>query len=565
MAGLDSQYNEDGFFVATDQDCDLHMLGEGAGCVIGTLFHRFGAPTRVERLEASESALIATTNAKHLIERFWGRYIAILRLDHGKMALRDPSGMLSCVYVIREGLLALASEPSLLVDAGLLEPIIDNCGLARGLLLAGFPDEQTSLQGLKYLRPGTAILQSEYDTITQVEWNPSSYIVSQFPDDPDREAELLQRATQQSISAWSGRYKRGLACVSGGLDSSAVASGLARAGNELSCLTLATDDPIGDEREYSRILARHLGVHLVEAHYDLRDVNLDVSSVKNQARPFGRLDSLSYDAALVRAARSVGATAAFSGLGGDNVFFMSHSARPLVDRYLAQGISLGLWETATDLCRLTGESIFKVTREAVRNWNARRRGYNWRLTASHLSVDAIQSQLERPVDHPWLPAEGTHVPPGKAAQIAMLLRLHHSLDAYSERGGVPVIHPLASQPVLESCLRIPSWHQCRGGVDRAIARLAFQSHLPAEIVNRRLKGSPQGFVHTIYRQLSGEIKERLLDGYLVSSGIVDASSLEKAMAMGPNLRGVDILRLLLFVDTEAWITHWRTMRASLTN
>src|SRR3546814_18646327 len=95
----------------------------------------------------------------------------------------------------------------------------------------------------------------------------------------------------------------------------------------------------------------------------------------------------------------------------------------------------------------------------------------------------------------------------------MVLLAQYSLDAYSERAGLPVIHPLLSQPVIEHCLAIPTWLQCAGGCDRSIARQAFKPDLPAKVIERRGKGSPQGFIYQIFYRFADEIRQRILDGY----------------------------------------------------
>lgn len=545
-------------FALVDSGLTIYILPDDAGCVIGTLFHRYGASIPLGHLDEADGQAILRTGGRHLIERFWGRYVAMIHLADGTLVLRDPSGMLPCVYASCAGQLCLASEPSSLVQAGLLRPEVDDDGVARALLLPGFPDERTALKDIKNLRPGTAVEWRNGISDVKTFWNPWDFMPRMPETDVDTQAEELERAVQQCVSGWSRLHNRGLACVSGGLDSSIVAAALNRAGNELSCLTLVTTDMIGDERAHCVRLADHLGLDLAVEQYHIDDIRLDASSVAHQARPFGRLDALAYDAILVRAANRHSANAIFSGHGGDNVFYMSHSARPIVDRFIAEGFSAGTCRSVSDIAALTGESVFKVVWHALGSWRRRNEPYRWKPNAEYLSPTRVAQQLSEPASHPWLARpEGTSVP-GKAAQIAMLLRMQHSTDAYLERGGTPIIHPLVSQPVIERSLGIPTWQQSRGGRDRAVARQAFEAHLPREIIHRRLKGSPQGFIQEIFRRFRSEIRERLLDGYLVASGIADRALLEAAFCRTTRHDGAGVLRLLLLVDTEGWIRHWQT-------
>src|SRR3546814_7692705 len=62
----------------------------------------------------------------------------------------------------------------------------------------------------------------------------------------------------------------------------------------------------------------------------------------------------SYDAVVIDTVASLGASAFMSGVGGDNVFHLTRSARPLVDRLLTVGPTLGALRTLRDICAITG-------------------------------------------------------------------------------------------------------------------------------------------------------------------------------------------------------------------
>ncbi|PZU06068.1 MAG: hypothetical protein DI605_20340 [Sphingomonas sp.] len=301
-----------------------------------------------------------------------------------------------------------------------------------------------------------------------------------------------------------------------------------------------------------------LGKPVFEECYSLKHIDLNKSSVSHLPTPGGRVDAQSFDATAVKVATDVGATAIFTGNGGDNVFHMSRSARSLADRYSVNGLSTGLLGTLRDICSLTGATALQAISQGVAAWRNAATGYIWREEASFIASDALETLSKTPIDHPWLAIPQGIKLPGKAAHVAMILRMHYSLDAYGERGGVPVLHPLASQPILELCLRIPTWYQCDGGYDRAVARKAFRQSLPASVLERRVKGSPQGFMFEIFHQRRDEVRERLLEGFLATNGIIERTALERALRPSHQTTGDEIMRLLMFVDTEAWVDHWRS-------
>ena len=450
-----------------------------------------------------------------------------------------------------------ASEAALLVEAGAVRPRIDFQAVARSLYLGGLPEEDTALAGIKQLLPGTCLNVKNSRHSTSVGWTPWKFVPEASEETVDEQAIKLRRVTQSCVSGW-GRLHSGLVLgVSGGLDSSIVAACLRRAGSEFSCVTLTTDDPLGDERGHSRAIAGHVGSQLFEERYELGDVNLDTSSVAGLASPFGRLDAQAYDATVVRIANGSNAQAIFTGNGGDNIFYMSHSARPLADRYLATGASPDLLKTVRDISTLTGANGFRVAWHGIGLLRRASEGYVWKSERKFLAPLVLSELDEHSVTHPWLELPEGYLMPGKAAHIAMLLRMHYSLDAYAARGDIAVIHPLVSQPIIECCLRIPTWQQCAGGYDRSIARRAFADMLPPAVTRRRAKGSPQGFTYQIFEHFRDHIRERLFDGFLMQNGIIDGAVLDLVFRAEHRATGAEMMRLLTLVDTEAWVQRWR--------
>src|SRR3546814_14096434 len=68
--------------------------------------------------------------------------------------------------------------------------------------------------------------------------------------------------------------------------------------------------------------------------------------------PGGMAQLQSYDAVVIDTVASLGGSAFMSGVGGDNVFHLTRSARPLVDRLLTVGPTSGAWRTLRDICTI---------------------------------------------------------------------------------------------------------------------------------------------------------------------------------------------------------------------
>ncbi|QCI78817.1 hypothetical protein E6W36_01910 [Hankyongella ginsenosidimutans] len=140
--------------------------------------------------------------------------------------------------------------------------------------------------------------------------------------------------------------------------------------------------------------------------------------------------------------------------------------------------------------------------------------------------------------------------------FAYALGYAESFDPLDE---LPMVAPLLAQPVVEACLRVPSWFWYDGGRNRMIARRAFQRELPPEIFHRRSKGSPESFVGEIFEQHRTTIRIRCWTA-LVKHGLVDREAIEKIFIDPRPAYGTGFMRLLEFSDVEAWIAGCSSLR-----
>jgi asparagine synthase (glutamine-hydrolysing) len=80
-----------------------HVLHGGAGVVLGRLFAHDAAAS--EMLDAGETAAIVGSGGRRLIERYWGRYVAVVHDAPGRQTwvLRDPTAGLPCLHLRFQG------------------------------------------------------------------------------------------------------------------------------------------------------------------------------------------------------------------------------------------------------------------------------------------------------------------------------------------------------------------------------------------------------------------------------------------------------------------------------
>lgn len=522
--------------------------------LIGTIFPRHGPGLALDDHDGPLIAALSSPETSTLLERFWGGYLAVRRLEAGYAILRDPSAAMPCYYVQNGGQLWVTNSVPALVEAGLLRPAIEWDDLARCLYSAGLPSIRTAVSQVGELLPGDELHVKGGKVEVFHRWSPWDHVAIDGNVDLEEYAVRLRRVTESSISAWSRQFKRILVTVSGGLDSSIVAASCRQRSADLTAVTLATDGRDGDERIFARELCEHLSLRLVEARYDLADMTTAKSACAALPRPIGRSPALAYDLTVARIAATAGTDAIFTGNGGDNVFAFSQSVAAIVDRVRHQGMANAVW-TIRDICLLTGCSAIEAIIAAIR-LAGRGSRYVWQPDRRLIAHDILAQFDSQPLSHPWLDAPAKALR-GSVIHIAALLRIQAHLDGSHRCPGVVVVNPLMAQPIIEQCLSIPSWHWCAEGRNRAVARIAFADTLPSRILNRMSKGGPDSFGIQFFTQYRSEIAERLLDGHLARRGLIDRMKIEQLLLNERPDVGPEQTRLLQLIDTEAWIDHWQ--------
>ena len=114
-------------------------------------------------------------------------------------------------------------------------------------------------------------------------------------------------------------------------------------------------------------------------------------------------------------------------------------------------------------------------------------------------------------------------------------------------------HCLLSQPLMETCLQIPTYLLLRGGRERALAREAFADRVPSQILRRRDKGSIVSHATEMIRRSEPFLRELLLGGVLAEAGVIACKELEPYIVRGQSFREEHLLRLLACIAGELWV------------
>jgi asparagine synthase (glutamine-hydrolysing) len=363
-------------------------------------------------------------------------------------------------------------------------------------------------------------------------------------------AQRVRDCARMVMRAWSGHFGQVVVAASGGVDSSLVCAALAVEQRPFSCATVSTRDPSGDEAAYVACLAARLDVPWRAAHYELTAIDPGAASFARSARPVGKMFVGELRRQLGEACAAVGAARAFDGNGGDNVFCFLHSAMPFLDAWRLLGPSRQLAGVFVDLCRLTGADAPTLVRAILRQWWRRQRPAG-RAPNLALLAGAGDAAPALPLTD-WeaqVPTGAT----GARAHLRLIQAAQHHVHGLDD----PLrFSPLFSQPMVETCLAIPSWVWCHGGINRAPARAAFAAELPAAITGRVAKAGPDMVMRVVFARDRKRLRAMLHDGLLAEQGLLDLAAIDAALALDAQADDDRIYRLLDLVEAEAWARSW---------
>lgn len=517
------------------------------GLAIGVLFEGRTHKAIARSTEIVTCGDSSEAISRHLLETFWGAYTAIVR-DPGNGSLSlltDPSGLLPVYrYVGREHVIVTT-------DAAAIESGPNYDALAAHLLRPELRHRRTCLEGLEELPPGALVEVAASNQPPRQLWHATDHFPRGRVPRFEVAAEMLRSLSTAVLGSWASEFRRVGVAASGGVDSSLVCAALAAAGADFDCITVSTDDRSGDERRHARAVARRYGVQCIEQCFDAGLFDPRETASRGLPRPARRAFLAVLDRLLDNARTELGANIVLDGNMGDNLFCYLHSAAPIVDRLRVEGLSAGVATTLLDMCRITQCSIPTMLKATARRLRGGYSGDLWPRDTRLLASDITHAE-DAPLT-PWL-AECGRARSGAHDHVRLLMHAQNHVLGITQP--LRRFSPLASQPLVEFCLAMPSWLWTRGGKNRAIARAAFADSLPAEVVARTSKAGPDSFIRTAFADNRLLIRERLLEGLLATHGLIDRPALESALNIDEF--GVDMLvdRIFDLLEAENWAQSW---------
>lgn len=539
----------DGMILLASQDTPALHLPNG-GVILGHLFARDG--TAIRDLSTMPVHSDPTRTLAHVLDRFWGEYI-LVHPDAGSAGftvLRDPSGGVPCLYSLQEGFGAITSDISLAIRTGLYRKQIDWNFIARRLRFPNLKSHITGLSGVKELLPGSSLAIRCAQIDVEQTWSPWRFVSPGLRhSDPDQAAQGVRNAVTLAVKAWAETDSNVLLELSGGLDSSIVASCLRGSRATVTCCTLATPVAGTDEQQYAKAMADYLGIDLQKIDLDFGDALFEFAPPSSSVVPSMGPLQYAVNTAMEAAGAHLGVTSFFSGAGGDTVFAYLSNASPAVDALLERGL-MSAGTAVRDLSFLHQCTIWKAARLAVRKLL---RGPK-NPTQADGSFLTFNPAADVPEAHPWFAAP-SRAYPGDRERIADLAGTQVFRDDAPRSMTRWLRMPLLSQPVIEETLRVPTWMAIAGGRNRSVARAAFAHLLPAEIVARRSKATFLNYLGAFYQRNRWKMRDFLLSGELRHQNLLDTAALDCFLASDLPLHDHSFVRISELCTIENWVRH----------
>lgn len=558
---------------------ETRELASTAGVVLGRIFSGNLESTQAARsvaFEAAETEEIISTGGRRLFERYWGRYVAIVRdaVTAEVWVLRDPLGQMPCLLSDFKGVTLVFSDLEDSVKLASLKLTVNWQYVAGLLAHPGILTRDTALNEVSEVQPGERIRFSGATMQRSMEWHVFDIARGDRISDVELAVTRLRATTRACIHAWASCYPGIVHNLSGGLDSSIVLSCLKNAPTHpsITCLNYYGTGPSEDERQYAKLMARHVDAELVEWLLDPATVRLErITTVKRSARPWYYMYELEHGDFETQLVQQKGATGLFSGAGGDGIFYQARADLAVTDYLFDHGLGTGLLRTAVDAAQVSRKSIWPLLFKAVKArilpkpFNAMAEAGRPQRTL--VSEDVLKDALRNVAfEHPWFTRKATRgVSPGvlwhaSTVSVPPAYYSSFSADMTPER-----TLPLLSQPLVELCLRIPSYLLIKSGRDRAVARKAFASELPERTIRRTAKGRIDQHLRNILDANLEFVREFLLDGILVSKGLLNRKNLDLYLTRERSPADFQYSEILQeHVCVEAWLRRSLGVPASPT-
>jgi len=533
--------------------------GHSGGVVLGKLFKRERNPEAVAKnadLNTEEARAVIHSAGRHLVDDYWGSYVAFFQDDRRKYILLDPMGVFPCFSTCYRGVEIYFTHLPDVASCKLLTFSVDWTLIAQKISYS-YDRTDVPIHEVNKILPGQRLTVTPTGVTKIFCWNPQKISQTNVIEDMEEAARALRQTILSTVAALAEPYARVMQSI-GGLDSSILLASLKQVPTspDVTCINQYSNTPAGDERYFVRKTAAHMGVPLIE--YKLPRPELDFKALSKAAvttTPPYYLMFIKDREILFDNLHKTKSQVMFNGYGGDEILYVHGQNYAPVDYIRMYGIRPPLFRLIMEAARMQKKSIWAILPEVIRSGyrKARVKEVNaWSEDNSFLTSDiqgAVQATAEK---HPWT-ENSDNIPPGKFHHISPLATGRFDREVFTTPDQYyPTVYPFLSQSVVELCLRIPIWLMLAHGKGRGLARKAFKNDLPAEVIWRESKSAAESHTKSLILGNLDIVKALLLDGEMVRGNLLDRQHVEHILNNPSGMTDSDFSYVFLFLNIEIW-------------
>lgn len=471
---------------------------------------------------------------------------------------RDRIGIKPLHYIESSGRLYFASEIKALKASPLFRGDINENQVARGLYLGWMHHwDETYYTHVRSLPAAHNMVWRNGEVTT---WSYADITTDELTNVSFEEStHAFRELFLDSVKLCSRRDVPMGVCLSGGLDSTSIASILASSTDEHAVKTFTayyTGDGEVDERPYiNHVLSRYPQIH---PHY-ISPSDADVADALERIVPMmdAPMPSSSYISQyfVMQLAASHGVTVVLDGQGSDEIMggYMHSMYRVIADH--ARGLHMG---------------------SAIRELNAHalRQSYTSRRKADVLAKSMLAAIRDEPAlyrmeferTYPWvmrnaskdipLQIESPKGPKLNAflynlIRVTLLPTLLHTEDINSMAFSLESRVPFLDHRLVQLCFNMPNEHKVFRGETKRVLRAAMRGIVPDAVLDRKDKTGFTTPGHITW--LRGSLSHLLEGSWSELDGIVDQGALRKVLSeykAGDNSNALFVWRLTML---RAWM------------
>jgi len=467
------------------------------------------------------------------VKRLRGMF-AIALYDHAKgrlVAARDSFGIKPLYYMFDGNALYLASElKAFKPEEGYCRDALNKDALSQYFTFQYAPEDETVIKGIHHVTAGALLTYDLESGLKINRYNPFRVIrgslTSNTPASKVRDTIIESVRSHLQAEVEIGTF------LSGGIDSTIVASVAKTFNPDIKAFTIGYDLESHSEISYAQMSADALGIDLRTRKVSSREYMDAVrKSVYYMDSPQADPSAVMFYLLSEFAAREV--KSCLSGEGADELFggypiYKEVDGLKLFTK-VPDGMKKGLLSVSKMMpAGMKGKSFFERGTTPLRERYAgnafifgeeekanllKFRGHSWRTVTDGL-YDQIENlapleQMQTIDIHTWMK--------GDIFLKADRLSMAHCLE---------VRVPFLDESVYEIANRLSKEEKINGATAKAILREAFHDYLPDHMKNMKKRGFPVPLAHWMRTELYEEIR-----GILMSEVAVDFINQEVSLAM----------------------------------